>query len=93
MKVAQGIVKLLQKHDSLGVSHGSGWGLNTLERRISKVDRGAVGTRVFWAICNLHTNELLLRHLMADLDGPASSKEMNVLHVGKTTYLDGRGSW
>ena len=93
LKVAQGIVKLLQKHDSLGVSHGSGWGLNTLERRISKVDRGAVGTRVFRAICKLRTNELLLRHLMADLDGPASSKEMNVLHVGKTTYLDGRGSW
>ena len=49
--------------------------------------------RVFRAICKLRTNELLLRHLMADLDGPASSKEMNVLHVGKTTYLDGRGSW
>ena len=57
------------------------------------MDRGAVGTRVFRAICKLRTNELLLRHLMADLDGPASSKEMNVLHVGKTTYLDGSGSW
>ena len=55
------------------------------------MDTGAVGGD--FSGLSGHTNELLLRHLMADLDGPASSKEMNVLHVGKTTYLDGRGSW
>jgi hypothetical protein len=29
--------------------------------------------RLFWAICQLHTNELPLRHLIAALDGPTSS--------------------
>ena len=32
-----------------------------------------LGRRLYWGICNLHTNELPLRHLIAAFDGPTSS--------------------
>ena len=28
------------------------------------------GRRLYWGICPLHTNELPLRHLIANIDGP-----------------------
>ena len=79
LKVAQGIVKLLQKHDSLEslmVLAGDSTNSNTGWKGGShKWTEELLGRRLFWAICNLHTNELLLRHLIADLDGPTSSKD------------------
>ena len=33
-----------------------------------------LGRKVTWLVCALHTNELLLRHLMEGLDGKTDSK-------------------
>ena len=33
-----------------------------------------IGRKCFWSICMLDTNELPLRHLIANLDGPTNSK-------------------
>ena len=79
LKVAQGIVELLQKHDStesLMVLAGDSTNSNTgWKGGTHKWVEVLLGRRLFWAICNIHTNELLLRHLIADLDGPTSSKD------------------
>ena len=76
-KVAEALYELLLKHDStesLMLLGGDSCNTNTgykggthahLERKL--------GRRLFWAICNLHTNELVLRHLIVALDGPTSS--------------------
>ena len=42
-----------------------------------------LGRRLVWAICNLHTNELLLHHLIHYLDGPTSSKDGFMGPVGR----------
>ena len=79
LKVAQGVVELLQKHDStesLMVLAGDSTNSNTgWKGGTHKWVEELLGRRLFWAICNLHTNELNLRHLIAILDGPTSSKD------------------
>ena len=42
-----------------------------------------LGRKVFWVICMLHTNELLLRHLIENLDGKTSSKDGFTGPIGK----------
>ena len=79
LKVAQGIVELLQKHDStesLLVLAGDSTNSNTgWKGGTHKWVEELLGRRLCWSICNIHTNELLLRHLIAKLDGPTSSKD------------------
>ena len=62
--------------DSTGVN--TGW------------QRGAIhnmevllGHKVMWSICQLHINELGLRHLIEDLDGPTSSGNTFTGPIGK----------
>ena len=77
LKVAQGLLHILEQHNStqtiqlLGgdsTSMNTGWkgGSHALLERL-------LGRRLFWAICNLHTNELPLRHLIVAFDEPTSS--------------------
>ena len=42
-----------------------------------------IGRKCFWTICMLHTNELPLRHLIANLDGPTNSKNGFKGPIGK----------
>ena len=56
----------------------SGWNggcMTWLERMLGK--------RTFWVICCLHTNELLLRHLIEKLDGKTSFKDGFSGPIGK----------
>ena len=77
LKVAQGLLGILEQHNStqsiqfLGgdsTAMNTGWkgGSHALLERL-------LGRRLYWGICNLHTNELPLRHLIAAFDGPTSS--------------------
>ena len=38
----------------------------------------SLGRRLMWSICLLHTNELPLRHLFTDLDGPTTHANDNM---------------
>ena len=79
LKVAQGLLEILEQRDSTdsllflagdSTNTNTGWRGGThahLERLL--------GRRLYWGICNLHTNELPLRHLITTLDGPTSSAE------------------
>lgn len=42
-----------------------------------------LGKRLVWSICMLHTNELPLRHLITELDGPTGSANTLTGPVGK----------
>ena len=42
-----------------------------------------LGHKCQWVVCNIHTLELLLRHLIASLDGPTCSKDGFQGNVGK----------
>ena len=42
-----------------------------------------LGHKCQWVVCNIHTLELLLRHLIAGLVGPTSSKDGYTGNVGK----------
>ena len=42
-----------------------------------------LGHKCQWVVCNIHTLELLLNHLIAALDGPTSSKDGYSGNVGK----------
>ena len=42
-----------------------------------------LGRRLIWLICALHTNELPLKHLMAELDGKTTSNNAFSGPVGK----------
>ena len=42
-----------------------------------------LGRKVIWMICALHTNELLLRHLMTVLDGKTISDDKFAGPIGK----------
>ena len=42
-----------------------------------------LGRRLVWSICLLHTNELPLRHLLVELDGPTGSANTLTGPVGK----------
>ena len=42
-----------------------------------------LGHKVMWSICQLHLNELGLRHLIEDLDGPTASGNTFTGPIGK----------
>ena len=42
-----------------------------------------LGHKCFWVVCNIHTLELLLCHLIIALDGPTNSKDGYQGNVGK----------
>ena len=52
--------------DSMNVN--TGWKGGAIQFLENKMER-----KLIWLICALHTNELPLRHLMIDLDGPTVS--------------------
>jgi hypothetical protein len=76
-KVAQALHETLIQYNSTeslmilsgdSTNQNTGWKGGThahLEKLLNR--------RLFWAICNLHTNELPLRHLITAIDGPTSS--------------------
>ena len=77
LKVAQALYELLDQHDSLeslpvlagdSTNSNTGWKGGT-HAHLEKL----LGRKLFWAICNIHTNELPLHHLIIILDGPTSS--------------------
>ena len=77
LKVAQGLLHIVQENDSedsLKFLGGDSTPMNTghlggthahLEKLLKR--------KLYWGICNIHTNELPLRHLIAILDGPTCS--------------------
>ena len=79
LKVAQGLLKILEENNatqSLQVLGGDSTNMNTGWRGgTHALLEELLGRRLYWAICNLHCNELPLRHLIVALDGPTSSKE------------------
>ena len=77
LKVAQGLLGILEENDSIGdleflggdsTNTNTGWkgGSHALLEQL-------LGRRLYWGICQIHTNELPLRHLIINLDGPTSS--------------------
>ena len=79
LKVVQGLLAILEENDStqsLQVLGGDSTNMNTGWRGGTHAHlEELLGRRLYWAICNLHCNELPLRHLITLLDGPTSSKE------------------
>ena len=77
LKVAQGLFNILEQHnstESLQFLSGDSTAMNTGWKGGSHaLLEKLLGRRLYWGICNLHTNELPLRHLIASLDGPTSS--------------------
>ena len=76
-KVAQGLFQILEKHDSVdtieylggdSTNSNTGWKGGT-HAHLEKL----IGKKLYWGICNIHTNELPLRHAIAILDGPTAS--------------------
>ncbi|XP_065684537.1 uncharacterized protein LOC136096891 [Hydra vulgaris] len=45
-----------------------------------------VGRKLFWSICMLHCNELLLRHIIVELDGPTNLKDGLTGPIGKALF-------
>ena len=77
LKVAQGLLAILEEYDStnsLQVLGGDSTSMNTGWKGGSHAHlEELLGRRLFWAICQLHVNELPLRHLIKQIDGPTSS--------------------
>ena len=77
LKVAEALFKILQKHnstESIMILGGDSCKTNTGHKGGSHAHlEKLLGRRLYWAICQLHTNELPLRHLIEQLDGPTSS--------------------
>ena len=77
LKVAQGLLAILEEYDStnsLQVLGGDSTAMNTGWRGGSHAHlEELLGRKLFWAICQLHVNELPLRHLIKQIDGPTSS--------------------
>ena len=79
LKVAEGLYDILLQHNStetLMILGGDSTNTNTGYRggthcHLEKM----LGRRLYWAICQLHTDELSLRHLITTLDGPTSSEK------------------
>ena len=77
LKVAEGLYEILLRHNStetLMILGGDSTNTNTGYKggthcHLEKL----LGRRLFWAICQIHTNELLLRHLITAIDGPTCS--------------------
>ena len=62
--------------DSTNLNTGfKGGAINFLENKL--------GRRLIWLICALHTNELPIKHLMAELDGKTTSNNAFSGPVGK----------
>ncbi|KAF0297732.1 hypothetical protein FJT64_004840 [Amphibalanus amphitrite] len=76
-KIAQALRDLLEEYDSLDslkLLKGDSTNLNTGWRRgIHAHLERLLERRLYWGICNIHTNELPLRHLISAVDGPTSS--------------------
>ena len=79
LKVAQSLYHLLEQHDSLdsikylggdSTNTNTGWKGGT-HAYLEKL----LGRKLYWGICNIHTHELPLRHLISTLDGPTCSDE------------------
>ena len=77
MKVAQGLFNILEQHnstDSIQFLAGDSTNMNTGWKGGSHaLLEKMLGRRLYWGICPLHTNELPLRHLIANVDGPTCS--------------------
>ena len=76
-KIAQALRDLLEEHDSLDslmLLKGDSTNLNTGWRRgVHAHLEKLLGRKLYWGICNIHTNELSLRHLISAVDGSTSS--------------------
>ena len=77
LKTAQALYTILEKFDSLeslqilqgdSTNTNTGWrgGSHALLEKL-------LGRKLFWGICNIHTLELKLKHLIASIDGPTCS--------------------
>ena len=79
LKVAQGLLNILEEYDSttsLQVLGGDSTAMNTGWKGGSHAHlEELLGRRLFWTICQLHVNELPLRHLIRQIDGPTSSEK------------------
>ena len=77
LKVAQGLFNILEQHnstDSIQFLAGDSTNMNTGWKGGSHaLLEKMLGRRLYWGICPLHTNELPLRHLIANVDGPTCS--------------------
>lgn len=77
LKTAQALYGVLEKYDSLDslkILQGDSTNCNTGWRGGSHAHlEKLLGRKLFWGICNIHTTELPLRHLIEILDGPTSS--------------------
>ena len=76
-KVAQALYDLIVEHNSLdsimflagdSTNSNTGWKGGS-HAHLEKL----LGRKLFWGICNIHTHELPLRHLIRILDGPTAS--------------------
>ena len=77
LKVSRALYDLLVKHNSLDTIMflaGDSTNTNTGWKGGSHAHLEALlGRKLFWGICNIHTHELPLRHLIRILDGPTVS--------------------
>lgn len=77
LKTAEALYAVLEKYnsvDSLQILQGDSTNTNTGWKGGSHAHlENLLGRKLYWAICNLHTNELPLRHLIELIDGPTSS--------------------
>ena len=87
LKEAEALYEVLQSlgaTESCQVIGGDSTNSNTGWRNgsLAHLER-LLGHKCQWVVCNIHTLELLLRHLIAALDGPTSSKDGYSGNVGK----------
>ena len=77
LKVAQGLYQILEENNSIdsimflggdSTNSNTGWKGGT-HAHLEKL----LGHKLYWGICNIHTHELPLRHLIMILDGPTVS--------------------
>jgi hypothetical protein len=77
LKTAEALYDVLEEYisvDSLQILQGDSTNVNTGWKGGSHAHlENLFGRKLYQAICNLHTNELTLRHLIELIDGPTSS--------------------